>query len=123
MAMSFGMRAFFTSRRDQMRFEEYEGKTVFITGAASGIGQTQAIAFLDNGANVFALDVNRQGLELITKQYKERFNYVIGNVADKKVVKEAVDKALTTYSAIDVLLNTAGILDGYAKTLDTDETL
>ncbi len=28
-----------------MRFNEYIGKTIFITGAGSGIGQAQAISF------------------------------------------------------------------------------
>ncbi|WYJ98954.1 hypothetical protein A5821_000030 [Enterococcus sp. 7F3_DIV0205] len=30
-----------------MEFEEYRGKTIFVTGAASGIGQAQAVAFTD----------------------------------------------------------------------------
>ncbi|HBJ00844.1 MAG TPA: NAD(P)-dependent dehydrogenase, partial [Lysinibacillus sp.] len=32
-----------------MKFEEYKNKTVFITGAASGIGYAQALGFLENG--------------------------------------------------------------------------
>ena len=53
-----------------MKFEEYIGKTVFVTGAASGIGQAQALAFLDNGANVFAFDMHEgalQKLSILTK--------------------------------------------------------
>lgn len=106
-----------------MNFPEYEGKTVFITGAASGIGHAQAMAFLENGANVFALDKDEQGLRELAQQYKHRFYYVVGSVADKHIVKEAVAKAITTFSEINILLNTAGILDGYATTLDTDEAL
>src|SRR5699024_1548428 len=45
------------------------------------------------------------------------------SVADQTAVKQAVANALTRFTKIDVLLNTAGILDDYAKTLDTDETL
>ena len=106
-----------------MKFEEYVGKMVFITGAASGIGQAQAFAFLENGANVFALDMEEQGLLNMKKKYGERFNYSVGNVSKIEDVKEAVDKMLTKTESINVLLNTAGVLDGFAKTLDTDEAL
>lgn len=106
-----------------MKFEEYAGKTVFMTGAASGIGQAQAIAFLENGANVFALDMDEQGLLNIKKKYGERFNYSVGNVSKLEDVKQAVENALAKTESIDILLNTAGVLDGFAKTLDTDEAL
>ncbi|MEH6940837.1 3-oxoacyl-ACP reductase [Bacillus sp. JJ722] len=106
-----------------MKFEEYAGKMVFMTGAASGIGQAQAIAFLENGANVFALDMDEQGLLDIKKKYGERFNFKVGSVCKTEDVKQAVENALAKTESIDILLNTAGVLDGFAKTLDTDEAL
>lgn len=106
-----------------MKFSEYEGKTVFITGAASGIGRAQAIAFLENGANVFAFDINEQGFIEMAEQYTDRFDYVLGSVADKVAVENAVSKAILRYTTINILLNTAGILDGFKKTLETDESL
>lgn len=106
-----------------MKFEEYSGKTVFITGAASGIGQAQAIAFLENGANVFGFDMEEQGLLNLYKQYPQCFAYMVGSVCQKHDVELAVEKALGIFKEVDILLNTAGILDGFAKTLDTDEAL
>ena len=106
-----------------MKFEEYVGKTVFITGAASGIGQAQVIAFLENGANVFAFDVDEQGLLQLNEQYHQRFAYHVGSVCIKADVERAFEEALTTFKQVDILLNTAGVLDGFAKTLDTDEAL
>ncbi|MFJ7952537.1 3-oxoacyl-ACP reductase [Lysinibacillus sp. NPDC096418] len=106
-----------------MKFEEYVGKTVFITGAASGIGQAQAIAFLENGANVFAFDMDEQGLLQLSEQYHPRFAYRVGSVCIKEDVVRAFEEAVATFTQVDILLNTAGILDGFAKTLDTDETL
>jgi 3-oxoacyl-[acyl-carrier protein] reductase len=106
-----------------VNFNEYLNKTVFVTGAASGIGQAQALAFLKNGANVFGLDINAEGLQKIAKQYKERFGYFVGSVKEKADVEYAVANAIDRFSKIDILLNTAGVLDGYAKTLDTDEEL
>ncbi|WP_042352918.1 3-oxoacyl-ACP reductase [Bacillus massiliigorillae] len=106
-----------------MKFEEYAGKTVFVTGAASGIGEAQALAFLDNGAKVFALDMDKQGLLKIKKKYEGRFDYSVGSVSKMEEVQQAVGKASDKYGSIDILLNTAGVLDGFAKTLDTDEAL
>ena len=60
-----------------MKFEEYVGKTVFVTGAASGIGQAQAIAFLENGANVFAFDLEERGLLPLRQQYPKHFAYCL----------------------------------------------
>ncbi|GKV64704.1 MULTISPECIES: 3-oxoacyl-ACP reductase [unclassified Sporosarcina] len=106
-----------------MKFEEYAGKTVVVTGAASGIAQAQALAFLENGANVFALDVNEEGLPKMKQTYAERFAYSIGSVCSKEDVERAVAESLAAFGQIDILLNTAGVLDGFAKTLDTDEAL
>ncbi|ATP39025.1 3-oxoacyl-ACP reductase [Solibacillus sp. R5-41] len=106
-----------------MKFEEYVGKTVFITGAASGIGQAQAIAFLENGANVFALDVEEVGLLQLRQQYSKHFAYYVGSVSRKEDVAEAFQEALASFEQVDIVLNTAGVLDGFANTLDTDEAL
>ncbi|MGE7839528.1 3-oxoacyl-ACP reductase [Lysinibacillus sp. NPDC093712] len=106
-----------------MKFEEYIGKTVFITGAASGIGQAQAVAFLENGANVFGFDIDEQGLLNLQKQYPERFAFMVGGVDRKSDVEQAFEKVLAMFKEVDILLNTAGVLDGFAKTLDTDEAL
>lgn len=106
-----------------MKFEEYKGKTVFVTGAASGIGRAQAIAFLENGANVFGFDLNEKPLIELKNQFPTQFFYDIGSVSHKERVQIAVKNAITHFGTIDILLNTAGILDGYAKTLETDEAL
>ncbi|WP_060205485.1 3-oxoacyl-ACP reductase [Sporosarcina koreensis] len=106
-----------------MKFEEFVGKTVFITGAASGIGRAQAIAFMENGANVFAFDMDESGLLYLNERYLSRFSYRVGSVSNRDEVAEAVERALSIYGRIDILLNTAGVLDGFAKTLETDEAL
>lgn len=106
-----------------MKFDEYREKTVFITGAASGIGNAQVIAFLENGATVFGLDVEEQGLIQLQQQYPDRFAYKVGSVSSQQDVEQSYKEAISLFGQIDILCNTAGILDGFAKTLDTDEAL
>lgn len=109
--------------KETIKLREYENQTVFITGAASGIGRAQALAFLENGAKVFGFDINKTGLTELAKKYPNHFAYYIGSVTDRKLIEEAVNFALKCYHKIDILLNTAGVLDGFKETLETDEAL
>lgn len=95
-----------------MKFEEFKNKTIFITGAASGIGKAQASAFLANGAYVIGLDLQEATIN------HECYTHYIGSVTDAGLIKKIAGE----YS-IEILCNTAGILDNYTKSLDTDEAL
>lgn len=107
----------------KMNFEEFKGQTVFITGANSGIGKAQAKAFLKNGANVIGFDQQVDQLQRLKMTYDKQITYFVGSVKKNQDVKEAVNQALTSYGKIDILLNTAGVLDNYKTTLETDESL
>lgn len=109
-----------------MHFDEYKGKTIFITGAASGIGQAQAIAFVDQGANVLGLDLDETGLaETLKKTEASAGNFLAytGDVTKKKDITSAIEKATNLFGPIHILLNTAGILDNYTPTLETTEEM
>lgn len=109
---------------NKMDFKGFKEKVVFITGVASGIGQAQAKAFLKQGAYVFGMDIAEQGIQEIKEfQDNSHFAYYIGDTSKKNEVETAVKKAVEQFTQIDILLNTAGVLDGYAPTLETDETL
>lgn len=106
-----------------MEYTEFKGKTVFITGAASGIGRAQTISFLENGANVYAFDRSEAGLAQLANQYPHQIHYSVGDVNERPTVVYAVTCAMTHFTKVDILLNTAGMLDGYANTLNTNEEL
>jgi 3-oxoacyl-[acyl-carrier protein] reductase len=109
-----------------MHFDEYKGKTIFVTGAASGIGQAQAIAFADQGANVVGFDLNANGLAETANRMSESagtFISCIGTVTKEADILSAVQTANNDFGPIDILLNTAGILDDYTPSLETTEEL
>ena len=48
-----------------------EGKKVLITAAGQGIGKATAIAFHNEGATVYATDINDQTLKKIKEEYSD----------------------------------------------------
>lgn len=91
----------------------FENKKILITGAASGIGQAQAKAFLQKGAVVIGIDVNPSTIS------HENYSHKVGSVTDQSFIQETLGEI----SDVDILCNTAGVLDGFAPTLETDEVL
>ncbi|MFI6323378.1 SDR family NAD(P)-dependent oxidoreductase [Nonomuraea sp. NPDC050556] len=83
--------------------ERFAGKKVLLTGAATGIGRATALRLADEGATVFAVDRNAEGLaDLPTKTW-------VADVSDEQSVKDAVRAAADVMGGIDVLVNVAGI--------------
>ncbi len=84
------------------------GRTIVITGAATGIGQAFAIGCAAQGANVVAADMNpadetRAAIEAAGGQALT----VRVDVADNASVQAMADAALTRFGRIDGLINNA----------------
>lgn len=85
-----------------------EGKTVIVTGGASGIGHAIVEELIRNGANVVVCDMNPNAS--VNKEMKGgQLLYVVTNVADADSVNAMIDKTLETYGRIDAIVNNAGI--------------
>ena len=95
--------------------------TVAITGAGSGIGQGIARAFLDAGYLVFASDISQDRLDDTVKAMDDHQNLRTRrvDVSDYESVVALVDDAAAETGSIDVMVNCAGVFDGYA---DVEET-
>jgi 2-keto-3-deoxy-L-fuconate dehydrogenase len=87
-----------------------EGKTVFITGAAAGIGLATTTLFLSEGAKVIATDRDLKGLDGIAS---DNHQLDVTNAA-------AVAALAAKVGAIDVLFNCAGFVEN-GTILDTTE--
>lgn len=83
-------------------------KTVFITGAASGIGLETAKKFISEGANVV---IYSRGTVNIPEGSFEDEHILIheGDVCDRDEVGRAVNAAMKKFGSLDVLINNAGI--------------
>src|SRR5258708_34800186 len=97
--------------RGRMRVKELAGKTVFVTGAASGIGLGIATAFAQAGAKVMLCDIEEAALSAALKQLRLTNVDVDGVKADVSLKAELVAAAEATtarYGKVHILLNNAG---------------
>ncbi|MEM9572454.1 MAG: SDR family NAD(P)-dependent oxidoreductase [Pseudomonadota bacterium] len=88
------------------------GKTVLITGAASGMGRATAHLFAREGANVMATDLNPDGAEAVAQEIRDAgFDTVQAtalNVADADAIQATVDATVAAFGGLDILINNAG---------------
>ena len=85
-----------------------EGKTVIVTGGASGIGYATVEEFIKDGANVVVSDINPVAPEF-KNAAEGQLIYVPTDVTSKESVKNMIELAHKTFGKIDVLVNNAGI--------------
>ncbi|MBS4929156.1 MAG: SDR family NAD(P)-dependent oxidoreductase, partial [Anaerostipes sp.] len=83
------------------------GKTVIVTGGASGIGKAVAQEFLNVGCNVVVSDMAPEAPEVDTAA--GRFHYVKTDVTSAKEVDAMAKEVVDTFGTVDVLVNNAGI--------------
>ncbi len=86
---------------------------VFITGAASGIGRSTAIAMAGLGTRLFLTDINEKGLEetsrMISKEGGEVCKYKAFDISKYEEVKAFADKIHKDFGPMDIVMNIAGI--------------
>ena len=85
-------------------------KTVFISGAGSGIGRATAKVLTAAGANVFSIDLSEENLEAVKQEVSaDHFEYTVGSVSDENLVKTAFEECEKKFGTVDILLNNAGL--------------
>ena len=104
----------------------FRGKTVFITGAASGIGRATALIFAREGANVACSDIDGDGARRTAETAAQQGAKALAlgaDVVSRPAVDEAVRRTLDAYGRIDFLFNSAGAAFRRCKFLEIDEAL
>ncbi|MCL2819140.1 MAG: SDR family oxidoreductase, partial [Actinomycetia bacterium] len=100
-----------TVKDDDVRREGAGGdsvmrRTVFITGASSGIGRQTALLFQERGWNVIATMRDPRSEEELGQLDKVLVTRC--DVTDPDSIRTAIDDGLSAFGSIDVLVNNAG---------------
>jgi NAD(P)-dependent dehydrogenase (short-subunit alcohol dehydrogenase family) len=86
------------------------GKVAVITGGGGEIGLAAAKLFVDEGAKVFLVDLNENGLRnAVDAVGKENASYLVADVTKPEQVQNYVKAAVQRFGGIDVFLNNAAI--------------
>lgn len=99
-----------------------QNKIAIITGAASGMGQGEAIRFAKEGAKVVVADLNLEGAKAVAEEIKAAGGEAIAvsvNVMKTEDILNCIKVTEETFGPVDVLVNNAGVFDKYQKSLET----
>ena len=105
----------------------FAGKTIVITGAASGIGRATALIFARERANVVCADINeaaaRATAEAGQRQAGSQALALKVDVTSRAQVDAMVTRAISAFGRVHFLFNSAGAAIRRAKFLDIDDAL
>jgi len=94
-----------------MELFSLKNKTAIVTGALGLLGKKHCEALAEAGANVVVADINDAAAEDFAASLGERHAGLQIDVTNERSLKIALDKILTRYGTIDILVNNAAIND------------
>lgn len=88
---------------------DFAGKTVLVTGAASGIGNGIAGRFVKEGATVVGSDIDSAGLDRVAGEFGGSFIPVVSDAGKVSDIEALIGLIGDKYGQLDILINNAGI--------------
>jgi NAD(P)-dependent dehydrogenase (short-subunit alcohol dehydrogenase family) len=94
---------------------KFKDKVVFITGGAKGLGKAMAKAFLEEGAAVAVSDKDGGAVAKFEDEFKGRPTLALtADITDYEEMERVAGKAWETFGKVDILINSAGIVNPLA---------
>jgi hypothetical protein len=101
-----------------------KGKTVFITGASSGIGKSTAMAFAHENCRLLLCARRLDNLQAIQQEFiaagASSVHLFSLDVQNRQAVESALSALPADWSDIDILVNNAGLSRGMTKLYQDD---
>ncbi len=106
-----------------LKHDQFLGKTVWVTGASSGIGEAVARAFASKGAKVLLIARSEERLVRIAKEmidlYQTPVWYLKMDVSKKDEVEKGLKGLSEEFSIPDIFVNSAGLARGLKTAAET----
>jgi NAD(P)-dependent dehydrogenase (short-subunit alcohol dehydrogenase family) len=100
------------------------GKTAIITGGGGGIGRSTAVRFAKEGARVAVADIDaaigEETVSLIKRDGGEAI-FIKTDVTDSDEIKALIDTTTSTFGALHILFNNAGVGNSEVRSVDLAE--
>ena len=93
-----------------------QDKVAIVTGAASGMGKAIAEGYAKEGAKVVVSDMNLEGAKVVADAITANGGTAFAidtNVTKDEDLQRLFDETIAQYGKLDVLVNNAGIMDGF----------
>jgi len=89
-----------------------EGRVALVTGAGQGIGRAIAARFLDEGASVVLVEIDREAGEDARDELSARGRVLLelADIAEESAIAGAVSAAVAWGGALDIVVNNAAIV-------------
>ena len=99
-----------------------QNKVIVVTGGGNGIGRELVLGLISKGAYVAAVDVNETALQgtsqLAGDDQREHLSTHVVNVVDKDAVSALPEQVIAEHSAVDGIINNAGIIQPFVRVND-----
>ncbi len=93
----------------------FKNKVFIITGGGAGIGEAITLGAANEGAKVAIIGrtpIANSALESKLNQIEADYLFIKTELSNAEDCKNAIDKTISTYGSVDVLVNNAGVNDG-----------
>lgn len=106
--------------RERITPGRFDGRTVIVTGAASGIGRATASRIVREGGRVIGVDITAEKLEEVEAGLGEAFVAVAADITSADDIARIVAAA---GDRIDGLANIAGVVDDFSPAHETSDAV
>ena len=100
-----------------------KNKVALITGAASGMGESAARIFADEGARVMIADILENEGAAVAEAIKASggdASFVALDVSNEEQWRSGIDATVATYGRLDILVNNAGLSGAVTDRMDVE---
>ena len=86
-----------------------DGKRVFVTGGARGIGEAIVSAFCKMGARVAFCDTDEKAAARLCDLMPSYVQFFKADASDEKALQEVMNRLINMWGDVDVIVNNVGI--------------